>query len=120
MTSHPLTQQELDHLAEIREVCQTANTAGYRLILAQMETWAAEALEAIRSAPYASNEVKAAMQMRWSQRDSILQGVKQYVQGCQDEKDMLLEEARQKERSSNAERNQDVREWQDFSEVGNW
>lgn len=115
MDNNPLTQQELDHLAEVREVCQTANSAGYQRILTQMETWATEALEAIRASPYASNEVKAAMQMRWSQRDSILQGVKQYVQALQDEREQLLLEAKQ-QRSvpaevEFAERDQESREW---------
>ena len=95
MDSNPLTQDELDHLAEVREVCQTANSAGYRRILAQMQRWADEALEVIRESPYASDSVKAAMQMRWAQRESILRGVVQYVQTCLDEKEALLLEAKQ-------------------------
>lgn len=112
--TNPLTQAELDHLAEVREVCQTANSAGYRRILAQMETWAQEALEAMRASPYASNEIKAAMQMRWSQRDSILQGVKQYVQACLDEKEQLLLETKQRSvptEEVNAERSDEVAGW---------
>ena len=112
--SNPLTQAELDHLAEVREVCQTANSPGYRRILAQMETWAQEALEAMRTSPYASNEIKAAMQMRWSQRDSILQGVKQYVQTLQDEREQLLLELKQPSvprEEMNAERSDEVAGW---------
>ena len=79
-----------------------------------METWANEALEAMRASPYASNEIKAAMQMRWSQRDSILQGVKQYVQACLNEKEALLLESKQRSvpaGEDDAERDQEAGRW---------
>lgn len=94
--SGPLTQQELDHLAEVREVCQTAGSSGWHRILKQMRAFVDEATEDMLGAVYATAEVKAGLQNRWQQRVSMLRGVEKYVQGCESERDMLLSEARQR------------------------
>lgn len=97
MTNHQqvLTAQELDHLSEVREVCQTANTAGWRRILEQMKEFVAEANEDMIGAVYATDSIKAALQMRWQQRESMLRGVQKYVEGCESERLVLLEMSKQ-------------------------
>jgi hypothetical protein len=59
-----------------------------------MQSWVTEALEDMRKAPYASNEVKAALQMRWSQRESMLMGVDAYISDLQYDREMLLQESK--------------------------
>lgn len=115
---HPLTLEELEHLAEVREVCQTTNSAGWQRIKAKMKIWVEEALADMRQAPYASNEIKAALQMRWSQRESMLMGITQYIESCQDEKEMLLTEARQSRSvpaEDYAEQDRDSSRWENVS-----
>src|ERR1700758_2956711 len=97
--TNPLTPQELDHLAEVREVCQTVNSAGWRRILAQMKTFVDEAQEAMIAAPYAADSVKAAMLMRWQQRISMLRGVEKYIESCEFSRQQLLEEIKPQQRS---------------------
>jgi hypothetical protein len=91
---NPLSQQELDHLAEVREVWQTTNTAGWHRIRSRMQSWVTEALEDMRKSPYASNETKAALQMRWSQRESMLMGIDSYIADLQYDREMLLQESK--------------------------
>ncbi len=86
-----LTPSELEHLAEVREVTITANTAGWIRIVHQMEKFVEEAHEDMFVAVYASDSIKASLQMRWQQREAMLRGVKQYLKDCQDEKKSLLE-----------------------------
>ena len=52
----------------------------------------------MRKAPYASNEIKAALQMRWSQRESMLMGVDAYISDLQYDREMLLQESKQSHR----------------------
>lgn len=91
-----LTTEELDHLSEIREVCNTANTAGWHRILKQMRTWVDEAQEDMIGAGYAAAEIKAGLQTRWQQRVSMLRGVEKYVNACLDEKKLLVQMSAQR------------------------
>lgn len=109
--TNPLTQQELDHLAEIREVCQTVNSAGWRRILAQMKSWVEEANEDMIGAGYAVDSIKAGLQNRWQQRVAMLRGVEKYVQACLDEREMLLEESKQRSVPPDAERSDEETGW---------
>ena len=93
--TNPLTQQELDHLAEIREVCRTVNTSGWHRILTQMKAFVAESQEDMVGAVYASDSIKAALQMRWQQRVAMLRGVEKYIDECEFERRVLIEEAKQ-------------------------
>ena len=124
MTNHQvLTPLELEHLAEVREVTVTANSAGWIRILHQMEKFVEEAHEDMFSAVYASDAIKAALQNRWQQREAMLRGVKKYIQDCNDERKMLLDSVTPRSvpvEDVNAERNQDFAGWEDFSQVGNW
>ena len=86
---------ELEHLAEVREVCQTVNSGGWRRILAQMEAFVQEAQEDMIGAVYASDSIKAALQMRWQQRVAMLRGVEKYVSACENERTALLSEVTQ-------------------------
>lgn len=116
--SNPLTQQELDHLAEIREVCQTVNSAGWRRILAQMKSWVDEAQEDMIGAGYAADAVKAGLQNRWQQRVAMLRGVEKYVGACQDEKEALLLEAKQRsEPLANIPRDDESESWDQWPSV---
>ena len=94
MTNHQqvLTAQELDHLSEVREVCQTVNSQGWRRILEQMQKFVAEAQEDMVGAVYATDSIKASLQMRWQQRVAMLRGIESYVSSCESEKKLLLEE----------------------------
>ena len=60
-----------------------------------MQSWVTEALEDMRKSPYASNEFKAALQMRWSQRESMLMGIDAYISDLQYDREMLLSESKQ-------------------------
>jgi hypothetical protein len=86
-----LTAQELEHLAEVREVTTCANSAGWIRILQQMEKFVAEAHEDMFGAVYASDAIKANLQNRWQQREAMLRGVKQYVGDCEEQKKLLIE-----------------------------
>ena len=86
-----LTPSELEHLAEVREVTVTANSAGWIRILGQMEKFVDEAHEAMFAAVYASDAIKANLQMRWQQREAMLRGVKNFIEECQEEKKQLIE-----------------------------
>jgi len=114
--TNPLTQPELDHLAEVREVCRTVNTSGWHRILAQMKAFVAEAQEDMVGAVYASDSIKAALQMRWQQRVAMLRGVEKYIDECEFERKMLIEEAKQQPgvprgEEENAERSDEVAGW---------
>ena len=111
--SNPLTQAELEHLAEVREVYQTVNTAGWRRILEQMQRFVDEAQEDMIGAMYAADAVKAGLQTRWQQRISMLRGVKKYIADLEDERVQLLEEAKPSvpREEMNAERSEAVGEW---------
>ena len=61
-----------------------------------MQSWVTEALEDMRKSPYASDATKAALQMRWSQRESMLMGVDQYISDLQYDREMLLQESKQR------------------------
>jgi hypothetical protein len=87
----PLTITELEHLAEVREVCRTVNTSGWHRILSQIKAFVDEAQEDMVGAVYASDSIKAALQMRWQQRVAMLRGVEKYVTECENERDTLLE-----------------------------
>ena len=65
-----------------------------------MRTFVDEASEDMIGAVYATAEVKAGLQNRWQQRVSMLRGVEKYVQSCEDEKNLLLDEARQQQQRS--------------------
>lgn len=90
----PLTAEELQHLAEVREVCRTINSAGWQHLLTQIKRFVDEAHEDMFGAVYASAEVKAAFQMRWQQREAMLRGIQKYIADCEDEKTLLLETTR--------------------------
>jgi len=91
----PLTQQELDHLSEVREVCITVNTSGWHRILSQMKAFVEEAQEDMIGAVYATDAIKASLQMRWQQRVSMLRGVEKYIDECEFERKLLIEESKQ-------------------------
>jgi len=110
----PLTAQELQHLAEVREVTRTTNSAGWRLILERMRAFVNEAQEDMVGAVYASDSIKASLQMRWQQRVAMLRGVESYIKSCEDERDMLLEmnkEPSVPRGDDNAERSEEVGGW---------
>lgn len=92
--TNPLTQQELDHLAEVREVYQTVNTGGWRRIREQMQRFVDEAMESMVGAMLASDSVKAGLQTRWQQRVLMLRGIDQYVALLEAERKQLLEESK--------------------------
>ena len=56
-----------------------------------MHMFVDEAQEDMIGAAYATAEIKAALQNRWQQRVAMLRGVEKYIQGCESERDMLLE-----------------------------
>ena len=117
METQVLTPSELDHLAEIREVCTTVNSAGWHRILAQMEAFVDEAQEEMIGAVYASAEIKAALQMRWQQRIAMLRGVEKYVQSCESERKLLLQDMTQRSVPPYAQRDNEGTGWQDSSET---
>lgn len=89
---NPLTEEELQRLQEIREVLRTADTPGWMFLLKRMEQHAEDAQEDIIGAIYATNEVLGGLSRRWQQRAAMVRGLKQFVQECKNERDMLLEQ----------------------------
>lgn len=99
----PLTTEELQHLAELRDVCATTDSAGWLHVLSQVQKWVNEAHEDMVGAkPDDTDRTKANLLDRWQQREAILRGIKQYADDCQDQKQMLLEQIKL-ERSSGEE-----------------
>ena len=106
--------EELKHLAEIREVVSATNSAGWQHIQRQMQLFVAEAYEEMIGNTSHDPMSYMHLQLRWQQREAMLRGVKQYVRGCEEEKQDLLTQAKL-ERSSGedyAERSEDVGGWQ--------
>ena len=60
-----------------------------------MKLFVEEAHEDMFQALYASNDIKAALQNRWQQREAMLRGVEKYISDCEMERQQLLSEARQ-------------------------
>jgi hypothetical protein len=81
-----------------------------------MKAFVEEASEDMIGAVYATDAIKANLQLRWQQRVAMLRGVEKYISECEFKRQLLIEES--KERSSHAERDQNVREWPNFSETG--
>jgi hypothetical protein len=81
-----------------------------------METFVEEALDDMRKAAYASAEAKAGLQTRWQQREAMFLGVQNYIQTCESERLLLLEQSRSV--PPNAERDHETPGWEDYSEVG--
>jgi hypothetical protein len=90
-TQDLLSPQELEHLAEVRDVTVTAASAGWMRIVREMERFVAEAHEDMFGAVYASDSVKANLQCRWQQREAMLRGIKAFVNECEAEKNTLVE-----------------------------
>lgn len=117
-TQEVLSPQELEHLAEVRDVTVTASSAGWLRIMREMERFVAEAHEDMFGAVYASDAVKANLQCRWQQREAMLRGIKAYVNECEAEKTMLVETLNDRS-APHAERDQESTGWEDFSQTGN-
>ncbi len=114
-----LTEEELKHLADIREVNNTISSAGWMLIVKQIEKFAEEAHEDMVGVPaQASDRTKANLLLRWQQREAMLRGIKQYAQSCEDEKLTLLQQLERSSGEENAERSEDVGGWQTLGETG--
>lgn len=99
MPEQVLTAQELEHLAEVREVCHTVTTAGWQRIIKQITAFVDEAYEDMFANLSSDPMSYMRFQLRWQQRDAIYRGIKAYVQECEDEKTLLLESAKITERS---------------------
>lgn len=114
MDNRVLTTEEQSHLREIREVTQTANSAGYHILLRQIEAFVSESHEDMLANVDPRPERIAWLQTRWQQREAMLRGIKSYVAACEEEKKMLLMEA--KERSvppDYAEQGGETSRWED-------
>ncbi len=114
MDNNPLTPSELDHLAEVREVCNLVNTPGWHRVLKQMKAFTDEAHEDMIGAVYATAEIKAALQNRWQQRISMLRGVESYIKACEEEKQQLLLEAN---RDNSLRRTEEIGDWETVAQA---
>lgn len=95
-TQEPLTAEELQHLAEIREVTTTVTTPGWFRILKKIEEYVAEAHEDMLGNVSADPMNALRLQLRWQQRESVLRGIRFYVNSCEEEKKLLLSESTEK------------------------
>lgn len=95
----PLTTSELAHLSEIREVTRTANSAGFQILLRQIQAFVTEAHEDMLANVDPRPRRIAWLQTRWQQREAMLRGIQSYISACESEKEMLLLEAKERERS---------------------
>ena len=93
-----LDPQEAHQLAELREVYQTTNTAGWIRIKKLMESLVEEAHEDCFKAVFASAEVKAAFLTRWQQREAMMRGVLDYIGNCEKQRKEILAEIAEREK----------------------
>lgn len=93
-----LERTELQLLAELREVYQTVNSAGWQRIQKLMESQVAEAHEDMLGAVFATAEVKAAYLTRWQQREAMCRGILDYIAQCDRERKRILEEIEEREK----------------------
>lgn len=99
MPEQVLTSQELEHLAEVREVCHTVTTPGWQRIVKQVTAFVDEAYEDMFANLSADPMSYMRLQLRWQQRDAIYRGITAYIQECEDTKALYLEQAKEQERS---------------------
>lgn len=107
-TQDLLSPLELEHLAEVREVTTTANSAGWMRIQLQMEKFVNEAKEDMVGNLSGDPMTYMRFQLRWQQRETMLRGVKTYIEGCQQEKQMLLESTQRSVPPEYAEQDRDI------------
>lgn len=58
-----------------------------------MKAFVEEASEDMVGAVYASDSIKAALQMRWQQRTAMLRGVEKYISECEFKRQLAIEES---------------------------
>lgn len=97
-----LSDEERQHLAELRDVLSTASSPGFMRIMKRLEEDVQQACEDMLGAASAPDSHLAALTRRWQQREAVVRDIKEYVSGCENEKKLILEHL-DKERSSNAE-----------------
>lgn len=98
--SNQLEPTEVAVLKELSEVYETSATPGWLRIIKQAEEEVEEAHEAMLG--NVSNEPMTYMrlQIRWQQREAFLRAIKDYVQTCTVRRKEILDEIRERERSS--------------------
>lgn len=94
-TNHPLTQQELDHLAEVREVWTTTKSAGWQRVMGQVSAFVEESYEAMVGNCSSDPMSYMRLQLRWQQRLAMKRGIEKYVSDCEFQRQQLLSEARE-------------------------
>lgn len=92
-----LDREEALQLAELREVYQTTNTAGWQRIKKRLQSLVDEAHEDCFGAVFASAEVKAAFMTRWQQREAVIRDLNGYIASCEEQRMRILEEIKERE-----------------------
>ena len=85
-----LSEEELKHYAELREILQTANSPGWARIMKRLEEMAEQAREDMIGAGDKPDIVLAPLARRWTQREAMVRDIKEFVESCQTEKDQIL------------------------------
>lgn len=93
-----LDPQEAQQLAELREVFQTTNTAGWHRIKKLMEALVEEAHEAMIGNISSDPMMYMRLQLRWQQREAMLRGVLEYIGSCDKQRKLILEEIAEREK----------------------
>lgn len=93
-----LDPEELKQLHEVREVCNTSYTVGWTAyLLPKIREFVDEAHEDMVGALHASDAVIGGLTKRWQQRESMLRGILEYVQRCEDDKKRIIAEGTKRE-----------------------
>ena len=92
-----LTAQELEHLAEVREVCHTVTTPGWERIVHQVLKFVDEAYEDMVANLSHDPMSYMRLQLRWQQREAVYRGVQAYIKECEDAKVLLLMQVKEQE-----------------------
>jgi hypothetical protein len=93
-----LDPQEERQLAELREVFQTTNTAGWQRIKNLMLQLVDDAHEDMVGNLSSDPMMYMRLQLRWQQREAMMRGVLDYIGNCDKQRKQILEEIAEREK----------------------
>jgi len=96
--TYALDAVEALQLAELREIYQTTNTAGWQRLKQLMESLVEEAHEAMIGNISSDPMTYMRFQLRWQQREAMLRGVLDYIGNCERDRKRILEEIQEREK----------------------
>jgi len=96
-----LDKTEAQELAELREIYQTTNSAGWVRIKDLMQGLVDEAHEDMIGNTSAEPMTYMHKQLRWQQREAMMRGVLDYIAQCDHDRKRILDEITEREKERN-------------------